>query len=267
MTSRNDNNVKIFFKYNQKVIQLPVNPEEISFIRDGNNSSQEVVTLGEINKLKDIKLTKTTIESFFPISEYPSYVLTSGKNFLSPKELIEFFIEPSKNKEPLLLTISGLPSSSTGLTKPVDKKEHSLISKATESLGQRLSDLFGDKIVKNMPTMTLYTRSFNKMVSIESFETKYKSDFDVDFKLELKEYRDYGAKTFGKILGYSADGVADVEVPAPTRHVDSSCKAMKVLKAANKIIRTVKRYKGMAKKAVNEVKSAGNYIKNVPKGL
>lgn len=268
MASRNDNNIKIFFKYNQQVIQLPVNPEEITFVREGNNSSQEVVTLGEINKLKDVKLTKTSIESFFPISEYPSYVLTSGKDFLSPEALIKFFEEPQKNKEPLLLTISGLPASSEGLTKQVSLKEQSLLSKAGSFLADKVQSLFGDsEIVKKMPFITLYTRSFNKMVSIEHFETNYKSDFDVNFKLELKEYKDYGAKCFGKILGYNEEGVADVEVPAPTRQADSSCVALKVARIANRAVRTVNRYANMANKAVNEARSAGTFIKTVQKGL
>ena len=37
MGSSNDNNVKIFFKYGNNIIQLPVNPEEVRITTNGNN--------------------------------------------------------------------------------------------------------------------------------------------------------------------------------------------------------------------------------------
>lgn len=53
------------YKTNE-TIQLPVNPAELKLKYEGDDQSQTVVNLGEINRLGDLKLVGITIESVLP---------------------------------------------------------------------------------------------------------------------------------------------------------------------------------------------------------
>lgn len=50
------------------VVTLPVNPSEFTIPREGGSETSEVVGIGEVNIIKDPKLIKIDIESFFPPS-------------------------------------------------------------------------------------------------------------------------------------------------------------------------------------------------------
>ena len=72
--------VKIFVVYKGDTIQIPVNPEKLNIRTPGNNKTFPIVSLGEINVLKNPKLTTIGFSCFFPIPErqnYP-YVLTGN---------------------------------------------------------------------------------------------------------------------------------------------------------------------------------------------
>ena len=98
--------IRFFLEYGNKVMQLPVNPEALTVKTDGNNSTAEIVKLGEVNLLGNVKLTEISIESFFPAhSDYP-WVLTKGK-FEGPKAYIDHINKARKDKKPLRLVVSG----------------------------------------------------------------------------------------------------------------------------------------------------------------
>jgi len=272
MGSSNDNNVKIFFKYGNNIIQLPVNPEEVRITTNGNNQSQEVVTLGEVNLLKTPKLSEVSIESFFPIAEAPGYVLTSGDNFKTPQELIDFFEQPFENKEPLYMVISGLAGSSVGYDK---NTRSSNTAGYWQNLGNTISNkvkslmsMGTDTTYDNVPKISITTKSIKKLVSIENFETWYGTDFDTYYKLDLKEFRNYGTRQYKTIIKVDeVSGVADAVIPSPSRQTEKDLVLMKNLKVATRAVKTVTRVEGMASKAVNEAKSTGQFIKTVGQNI
>lgn len=99
--------IRFFFEYENKVIQLPVNPEALRVSADGNNEIVEIVSLGEINILRDVKLKEIEFQSFFPRYPDAPYVLTKG-SFQGPEFYIDFFESIRKAKKAARLVVSDL---------------------------------------------------------------------------------------------------------------------------------------------------------------
>lgn len=139
---------EIFFNFNGEIIKLPVNPEIIRVKKEGDNKAYQILKLGEINVLGDMKLSQIDFEVLLPGRIYP-FVLTK-ENFKGPDFYLKKFDKHMKSKAPVRLVITGEPM------------------------------------------------AINQLVSIESMEYEKRAgeEEDVYMKLELKEYRDYGLKTF-----------------------------------------------------------------------
>lgn len=99
--------IGFFINYKKKVVQLPVNPEKISVKFNGNNSTTEVIKLGDINLLKDRKLAEISFESFFPYDKWFSAIRTKG-DFKRPKFYKNFFEDIMNDKKPCRLVVTGL---------------------------------------------------------------------------------------------------------------------------------------------------------------
>lgn len=97
--------IRFFFEFNNQVVQLPVNPEEITITSSGNNKTEEIIKLGEINLLREKKLEALVIEGFLPADKDAPYVLTKGK-FEKPQYYIDFFENIRKEKKPFRFIIS-----------------------------------------------------------------------------------------------------------------------------------------------------------------
>lgn len=97
--------VEMFMEYDNRVIAFPVNPEEITLCRDGNNETTEIVSLGEINMLKRPKLATLEFDCFFPASKDASYVLTKG-DFRGPNFYIDFIEAIRKARKPCRFIVS-----------------------------------------------------------------------------------------------------------------------------------------------------------------
>lgn len=89
---------------NEVVAQLPVNPEEFTVNRDANNTTTEVIKLGEVTKLGGRKLIELSFQSFFPADENGSFVVTKGK-FEPPKFYMDFFSLAQNNNYPIRFSI------------------------------------------------------------------------------------------------------------------------------------------------------------------
>lgn len=100
--------IKFFFVYNQTLIQLPVNPPELEVNAPGNNKTMETINLGEINTLKDKKLTNITISSFFPSVLNAPWVVASGLLAQKPYYYINLFEDIRNKKETLRLVVADL---------------------------------------------------------------------------------------------------------------------------------------------------------------
>lgn len=99
--------IRFFIQYGTTVAQLPVNPSELKIKRQGNNKTYEIVKLGEINLINQMKLQTLTIESFLPATSDGPYVLTKGK-FEKPAFYIELFNKIRNAQEPCRLVISDM---------------------------------------------------------------------------------------------------------------------------------------------------------------
>ena len=92
--------IGFFINYDNQVIQLPVNPEKVTVKTSGNNSTSEIIKLGEINLLKDRKLQQISFKSFFPQDTWFPGIRTLG-DFRQP-EFYKSFFEGILNDKKLL---------------------------------------------------------------------------------------------------------------------------------------------------------------------
>ena len=87
-----------------KTIQLPVNPAELKLKYEGDNSSQSVVNLGEINRLGNLKLVGTTIESTLPC-DATTYL--ANDDLQEPQFYINFIKKIQKAKGHMQLVVAN----------------------------------------------------------------------------------------------------------------------------------------------------------------
>lgn len=87
-----------------KTIQLPVNPAELKLKYEGDNNSQSVVNLGEINRLGNLKLVGTTIESTLPC-DTTTYL--ADDNLQEPQFYINFIKKIQKSKGHMQFVVSN----------------------------------------------------------------------------------------------------------------------------------------------------------------
>lgn len=99
--------IRFFFEFKNQIVQLPVNPEKIVLKSSGSNKVEEIVKIGEINLLREKKLTECTIEGFLPANLNAPYIVTSGR-FKPPEFYLEFFEKIRASKTPCRFIISDM---------------------------------------------------------------------------------------------------------------------------------------------------------------
>lgn len=157
--------VKIFVVYKGDTIQIPVNPEKLNIRTPGNNKTFPIVSLGEINVLKNPKLTTIGFSCFFPIPERQNY--------------------------PYVLTGNSEPTFYTALIKQILNKQNK-----TQFLPPTFYTTFFEKIRNGKEPVRLIITGlpvrFNKLVSVEKFDYGYdEGDYDVVYDIEFKVYPIY----------------------------------------------------------------------------
>lgn len=100
--------IKFFFVYDKTLFQLPVNPPELKVKSSGNNQTYDTVKLGQVNVLKDKKLTDITISSFFPSSLNAPWVVASGILAQPPYYYINLLEQIRNNKDTMRLVVADL---------------------------------------------------------------------------------------------------------------------------------------------------------------
>lgn len=114
--------IRFFFEFENQVVQLPVNPGKIMLSSSGSNKTEEIVKLGEINLLREKKLTECTIEGFLPAYLNAPYIVTSGR-FEPPEFYLEFFEKIRASKTPCRFIISDMD---INMLVSIEKLEHGL---------------------------------------------------------------------------------------------------------------------------------------------
>lgn len=100
--------ISLFAKYKEKLVQLPVNPEDVTITGGANNSTSDTVGQGEINDLGFPTLKELTISSFFPKSYNGELYINTGGNFRNPDYYIKFFEDIKKAREPFRVIITDI---------------------------------------------------------------------------------------------------------------------------------------------------------------
>lgn len=96
----------IWLSYNnqEEGFQIPINPESIE-IGDGlNGKGYDITGLGEINVIKNPKLTEYSFESFFPAVRYP---FVSAAILLQPSEYVNYIKYWMETKRPIRFVFTG----------------------------------------------------------------------------------------------------------------------------------------------------------------
>lgn len=96
------NNYGLFFRRDDLLIRLPVNPETLPTERSSDNETYNVLGLGPVMAPRDPNLKKVSISGLLPGRAYP-WVLTAG-GFQLPEFYIRFFESAMTDKAPIVYT-------------------------------------------------------------------------------------------------------------------------------------------------------------------
>lgn len=96
--------IQLSFNNKQELIDLPVLPGAIEIGDGGKGKSYDIMKLGEINVIKDPKLSEYTFSSIFPVQRYP---FVASDRLLGPAEYVEFIIKWMKTKRPIRFNFVG----------------------------------------------------------------------------------------------------------------------------------------------------------------
>ena len=67
------------FEYDDRVIQLPITPEDIEISYPGSNKTVNIIQLGQVNLLKTRNLATFSIKSWFPDEDWYPGIRTTGR--------------------------------------------------------------------------------------------------------------------------------------------------------------------------------------------
>ena len=99
--------IRFFAKYNDLIVQLPVNPESLSFKGESNNETVDIVNGGQVTNIGFEGLKDFKISSFFPARNDGSYINTRG-DFEGPDFYISFFEQIKKDRKPFRLIVTDI---------------------------------------------------------------------------------------------------------------------------------------------------------------
>lgn len=100
--------ISFFAKYNDRIVQLPVNPEDITISGSSSNDTTDTVGQGEISNIGFPGLKELTISSFFPKRYNGELYINTGGQFEEPDFYIKFFEDIKKDRKPFRLIITDL---------------------------------------------------------------------------------------------------------------------------------------------------------------
>lgn len=99
--------IGIFIEYDGTVVQIPVNPSTFKVNTGGNNTTTEIITLGEIVIPKKQKLSSISWDCFFPYESWYPAIRTKG-GFKSAQFYLDFINKIREDCKPCHLTVTGI---------------------------------------------------------------------------------------------------------------------------------------------------------------
>ncbi|WP_025026333.1 LysM peptidoglycan-binding domain-containing protein [Caldalkalibacillus mannanilyticus] len=92
------------FNNQEEGFQLPINPGSIEMSDGGKGKTYEISKMGEINVIKEPKLSEYSFSGVFPAKEYP-YEAT--ELVLKPKLYVEYLLKWMESKRPIRFVFTG----------------------------------------------------------------------------------------------------------------------------------------------------------------
>ena len=99
--------IGIFIEYDNRVVQIPVNPDKFNVKTSGSNKTAEIISLGEVVIPRKEKLSTISWKSFFPYESWFPSVRTKG-SFESAKFYVDFIKKIRADCKPCHLTVTGI---------------------------------------------------------------------------------------------------------------------------------------------------------------
>lgn len=99
--------IGIFIEYDNRVVQIPVNPEKFSVDTSGDNKTVDIITLGEVVVPRLPKLSGISWKSFFPYQDWHPAIRTKGA-FESASFYLDFIDKIRNDCKPCHLTVTGI---------------------------------------------------------------------------------------------------------------------------------------------------------------
>ncbi|BDZ30632.1 hypothetical protein RA086_05630 [Lactiplantibacillus sp. WILCCON 0030] len=90
-----------------KTFELPVNPAELMVAYATDDATEQVVKLGEINRIGEVKLRQISIQSVLPVETSGVHYVTASKPFKTAQDYINRLTSIHASKKPLRLVLSG----------------------------------------------------------------------------------------------------------------------------------------------------------------
>lgn len=92
------------FNNQEEGFQIPINPERINIGDGGKGRTYDIDKLGEINVIKNPKLTEYSFESIFPAKHYP---FVAASILLEPRQYVELILKWMGTKRPIRFVFVG----------------------------------------------------------------------------------------------------------------------------------------------------------------
>jgi len=179
----------------EEVMNFPINPASIEISESGQGKTYDISGLGEINVIKDRKLTQYSFSGLFPAQWYP---FVRGDEFLKTKEVTfkRHRLDVEKNKQ---LRIDMESNSSL----MINLEQFEMLNNDDERYDPLQPVVYIKLIEKWMaskrPVRFIFSSStydINTAVSIESFQWEESAGGggDIEYTIKLMKYIFYSAK-------------------------------------------------------------------------
>jgi len=90
--------IELSFNNKAEAFQLPVMPGALEISESANGKTYDIVALGEINVIKNLKLTEYEFSSLFPAQRYPFVTI---QTLLKPIEYVKLIVKWMESRQPI----------------------------------------------------------------------------------------------------------------------------------------------------------------------
>ncbi|MCR8658963.1 LysM peptidoglycan-binding domain-containing protein [Paenibacillus sp. T3-5-0-4] len=202
--------VQLSFNNMEEVLQFPINPASIEISESGQGKTYDISGLGEINVIKDRKLTEYSFSGLFPAQWYP---FVREDEFLKTEEATykRHRLDVEKNKQ---LRIDMESNSSLMINLEQFKMLNNVAERYDPLHPKQYINLIEKWMASKRPVRFIFSSStydINTAVSIESFQWEESAGGggDIEYTIKLMKYIFYSAK---KIITEKTNDGGTVEI-------------------------------------------------------